>query len=161
MRTLTLILAGGLLLGPGCSQPRLEPPKDDEPEKKFPDFDKTVKGAKEYDGLFKLYHKDEHVFAEIRPNQLNRPLLAPIAIARGSGLGGFTLNFDEQWVLIFKKVSETKLQLIRRNVHFKAASGSPVAKAVETTYTDSVLMTVPIKGIHPGRQSCGRKTLAR
>src|SRR5204863_9770400 len=97
---------------------------DDPPEKKLPDFDKTVKGAKEYDGLFKLYQKDEHVFAEIKPGQLNRPLLAPIAIARGSRLGGYTLNFDEQWVLLLKKVSETKLHLVRRNVHFKATSGS-------------------------------------
>jgi hypothetical protein len=126
---------------------------DDPPEKKLPDFDKTVKGAKEFDGLFKLYRKDEHVFAEIKPNQLDRPLLAPIAIARGSGLGGFTLNFEEQWVLVLKKVSDTKLHLIRRNVHFKAAHGSPVAKAVETTYTDSVLMTIPIRSIHPGKQS--------
>src|SRR5205807_1385958 len=101
---------------------------------------------------FKLYHKDEHLFAEIKPMQLNRPFLCPIAIARGMGLGGFTLNFDEQWVLLFKRVSETKLHLIRRNVHFQAKPGSPVAKAVETTYTDSVLMALQIRSIHPGRQ---------
>src|SRR5438874_2263338 len=95
----------------------------DPPEKKFPDFDKLVKGAKEYDGLFKLYEKDEHLYMELKPNQLNRPLLCPMAIARGMGMGGFTLNFDEQWVLLFKKVSDTKLHLIRRNVHFQAKPG--------------------------------------
>ena len=31
------------------------------------DFDKVVKGAKEYEGLFKLYQKDDHLYAEIRP----------------------------------------------------------------------------------------------
>jgi hypothetical protein len=125
------------------------------PEKKFPDFDKVVKGAKEIDGLFKLWfnEKEDKLFAEIKPAQLNRPLLCPIAIARGMGLGGFTLNFDEQWVLLFKRVSETRLHLIRRNVHFKAAAGSPMSKAVETTYTDSVLMAIPIRSIHPGRSS--------
>ncbi len=120
---------------------------------KLPDFDKLVKGAKEHDGLFKLYEKGENVYAEIKQSQFNRPLLAPIAIARGSGLGGYTLNFDEQWVLVFKKVSDTKLHLIRRNVHFKAAAGSPVARAVETTYTDSVLMAIPIKSVNHSRQS--------
>jgi hypothetical protein len=122
------------------------------PEKKFPDFDKVLKGAKEIDGLFKLYQKDEHLYAEIKPAQLNRPLLCPMAIARGMGMGGYTLNFEEQWVLLFKKVSDTKLHLIRRNVRFQAKPGSPVSKAVETTYTDSVLMAIPIRTIHPGRQ---------
>src|SRR5215831_5178734 len=129
------------------------PGQADMPEKKFPDFDKVVKGAKEIDGLFKLWfnEKEDRLFAEIKLAQLNRPLLCPIAIARGMGLGGFTLNFDEQWVLLFKRVSETRLHLIRRNVHFKAAAGSPLSKAVETTYTDSVLMAVPIRSVHPGR----------
>jgi hypothetical protein len=130
--------------------PKGGPP--DLPEKKFPEFEKFLKGAKEFDGLFKLYKKDDHLYAEIKPQQLNRPLLCPMAIARGMGMGGYTLNFDEQWVLIFKRVSDTKLHLIRRNVRFQAKAGSPIAKAVETTYTDSVLMSIPIKTIHPGRQ---------
>src|SRR5215469_11032237 len=96
--------------------------------KKFEDFDKLVKGAEESNGLFKLYHKDEHLYAEIKPDQLDKPFLCPIAIARGAGLGGYTLNFDEQWVLVFKRVGD-KVQLIRRNVHFKAKAGSPLATA--------------------------------
>jgi hypothetical protein len=124
------------------------------PEKKFPDFEKVVKGAKEIDGLFKLWFndKEDQLFAEIKPAQLNHPFLCPMAVARGMGMGGFTLNFEEQWVLLFKRVSETRLHLIRRNVHFKAAAGSPLAKAVETTYTDSVLMAVPIRSINPRTQ---------
>ncbi len=134
--------------GPQAARP-------DMPEKKFPDFDKVVKGAKEIDGLFKLWfnEKEDKLYAEIKPSQLNRPFLCPMAIARGMGMGGFTLNFDEQWVLLLKRVSETRLHLIRRNVHFKAAAGSPLSKAVETTYTDSILMAIPVRSVHPGRQS--------
>ncbi|HYT90964.1 MAG TPA: zinc-dependent metalloprotease [Gemmataceae bacterium] len=148
------LLTGWTGTEPLRSQEGSKGQKHDEPEKKFPDFDKLVKGAKEYDGLFKLYHleKVERLYAELKPQHLNKPFLCPIAIARGMGLGGYTLNFDEQWVLLFKRVGETKLHLIRRNVHFQARSGSPVAKAVETTYTDSVLMAIPIRSIHPGRQ---------
>jgi hypothetical protein len=123
----------------------MEPPR-------FPDFATVTKGAKEYDGLFKLYQKDDHLYMEIRPDQLNKPVLCPIAIARGAGLGGYTLNFDEQWVLVFKRVGD-KIQLIRRNVHFKANPGSPIAKAVETTYTDSVLMALPIATINMMKQA--------
>jgi hypothetical protein len=123
------------------------------PEKKFEDFDKLVKGAKEYEGLFKLYHKEDRLYAEIRPDQLDKPLLCPIAIARGMAMGGYTLNFDEQWVLVFHKVGEDKLHLIRRNVRFQAKPGSPEAKAVETTYTDSVLLALKVVSINPQKQS--------
>ncbi|HZY85863.1 MAG TPA: DUF5117 domain-containing protein, partial [Gemmataceae bacterium] len=123
----------------------------DAPEKKFEDFDKVVKGAKEHDGLFRLYLKDDRLYAEIRPEQFDKPFLCPIAIARGMGLGGSTLNFDEQWLLVFKRVGD-KVHLVRRNVHFTAKAGSPAARAVETTYHDSVLLALRIVAIHPGRQ---------
>ena len=122
------------------------------PEKKFEDFDKVVKGAKEYEGLFKLYQKDDHLYAEIQPHQFDQPFLCPIAIARGLGMGGHTLNFDEQWVLVFRRVGD-KVHLVRRNVHFQAKNGSPMAKAVETTYTDSVLLALRIQSINPQRSS--------
>src|SRR5438552_3768242 len=49
--------------------------------RKFPDFATVVKGAKEHDGLFKLYHKEDTLYAEIKPSQLEQPFLLPIAIA--------------------------------------------------------------------------------
>ena len=85
-------------------------------------------------------------------DQFDKPFLCPIAIARGMGMGGYTLNFDEQWVLLFKRVGD-KVHLIRRNVHFQAKPGSPVAKAVETTYTDSVLHGPAASSQHPTRAS--------
>jgi hypothetical protein len=119
---------------------------------KYPDFDTLVRGAKECDGLFKMYHKDGQLFAELKPNQFEQPFLCPIAIARGMAQGGHTLNFDEQWVLVFRRVGD-RVFLIRRNVHFQARSSLPVAKAVETTYMDSVLMSLRIQSVHPIRGS--------
>jgi hypothetical protein len=120
--------------------------------KKFEEFDKVTKDAKTYEGLFKLYQKDENLYLELRPDQLDKPLLAPIAIARGMGMGGYTLNFDEQWVLLFKRVGD-KVQLVRRNVRFRAKPGSAVAKAVEVTYTDSILKALPIVTINQQKQA--------
>src|SRR5262249_1142796 len=119
---------------------------------RFPDFNNLVKGAKVYEGLFRLHQKDDNLFMEIKPNQLNQPILCPIAVAKGGGIGGLTLNFDEQWVLLFKRAGD-KVHLVRRNVHFKARPGTPVARAVETTYTDSVLMALSIAAINPARQA--------
>lgn len=95
-----------ILYGRNPPAPAETHPGGDPAEKKFEDFDKVVKGAKEYDGLFKLYQKDENLYAEIRQDQFDRPLLCPIALAKGGGgMAGFTLNFDEQWVLTFKRSS--------------------------------------------------------
>ncbi len=139
-----LPLAGIILMGP----PAIQAAPADMPEKKFEDFDKVTKGAKEYEGFLKLYQKDDKLYAEFRPDQLDRPLLCPIAVARGGGLGGYTLNFGEQWVLIFKRVGD-KVHLVRRNVRFQAHAGSPAAHAVEVTYNDSVLQALHIVSINP------------
>jgi hypothetical protein len=153
MRSISLFALGAAALafalgtsGPAAGQAPMSP------EKKFEDFDKVVKGAKELEGLFHIYQKEDHVYAEVRPDQLDKPLLCPVAVARGAGMGGYTLNFDDQWVLLFRRVGD-KVHLVRRNVHFQARKGSPAAKAVETTYTDSVLLALRILSIHPMRQS--------
>lgn len=154
-RSLAVLAVGVLTLGlfaQAESPPEHSPGHHGDSEKKFEDFDKVVKGAKEYDGLFRMYHKDEHLYAEIRQDQQDKPFLCPIAIARGAGMGGYTLNFEEQWVLLFKRVGD-KVHLVRRNVRFRAKPGSPAAHAVETTYTDSVLMSLPIKSINHSRNS--------
>src|SRR5258708_4853227 len=122
------------------------------PPPKFEDFDKVVAGAKTYEGLLKLYQKDEHVLAELQPHQLDHPFLCAISLARGGmDQAGWILNGDEQWVIAFKRVGD-KIHLIRKNVRFKG-NAVPLARALETAYTDSVLMALPIKSIHPIRQS--------
>jgi hypothetical protein len=124
----------------------------DHSDKKFEDFDKVTKGAKLYEGLFKLYRKDDRLLAELQQGQLDRPFLCPISIARGIGMGGHTLNFGDQWVLLFHRVGD-KLHLVRRNVRFQAKKSNTVALAVETTYTDSVLLSLKILSVHPSRNS--------
>jgi hypothetical protein len=141
----------------GVSLAQSGPAKDKEKEapaeaKKFEDFDTLTKGAKESEGLFRLHLKDDRLLAEIRPDQFDKPMLLPVAISRGAGLGGHTLNFDEQWVVYFHRVGD-RVHLVRRNVRFQAKPGSPAALAVATTYTDSILLAIKILSIHPGRQS--------
>jgi hypothetical protein len=123
-----------------------------DPDKKFDDWDKTVKGAKEYEGLFKLYLKEDRLYAEINNFQLDKPFLCPIAIARGLGFGGHTLNFGEQWVVVFKRVGDN-VHLVRRNVRFQAKKSPAAAHAVETTYTDSVLLSIRIVSVNHARNS--------
>ena len=115
------------------------------------EYQTIAKGAKTYEGLFKLYQKDDKVYAELLPQHMGKQLMCPIAIARGAGMGGTTLNFEEQWVLYFKRFGD-KVHLVRRNVHNKARAGSPTAMAVDITYTDSVLQSLKIAGLNQANQ---------
>jgi hypothetical protein len=151
MRRLTLLTLATVALLGGAAARAAEAPEPPA-EKKFEDFDKLTKGAQVLEGLFRLHHKDDHVYAEIRPDQFDKLFLCPIAIARGAGLGGYTWNFGEDWVLLFRRVGD-KVHVVRRNVHFKARKDLPVAHAVEVTYTDSVLLALKIRSINPMRQS--------
>jgi len=141
-------LAALVAVSGGHGQGPLPGSAQDVPEKKFPDFATVVKGAKVYDGLFTLHQKDDHVFAEILPFQFDKPYLVPMAIAKGAGVGGTTLNFGDEWVILFRKVGD-KVFVVRRNVRYTATAGTPAARALDTTYSDSVLMALPIKALNP------------
>jgi len=54
-----------------------------EKQSKFKPFAEVTKESKKYDGLFDLYQKDDHLYAVIKAGQLDKPFLAPMAIARG------------------------------------------------------------------------------
>ena len=113
----------------------------------FRDFNEVTRGAEKVDGFMTLYKKGDHLYAEFLPHQLNQPLLAPVTIARGIGMTGFPLTREDEMVLIFRRVND-RVQLVRRNIHYKAAPGSSLDKAVKQNYTDSVLMALPIVALN-------------
>ena len=144
---LAVAMGSGGAVGPGA-----RPRNGEGPAKKFRDFAEVTKDAEKIDGLFTLHHKDDHLYAEIKPNQFDQPMICPIAIAKGMASAGQPLNFGDEWVLVFKRVGD-QVQLIRRNIHYKAPAGTPLEKAVQQNYTDSVLLALPIVSINPGGQS--------
>jgi hypothetical protein len=46
-----------------------------------------------------------------------------------------------------------RVQLIRRNIHYKASGNSAIEKAVKQNYSDSILMALPIVTINPMNQA--------
>jgi len=114
--------------------------------KKYRDFNDVTQGAQRHEGLFTLYQKDDHLFAEIRPFQFDQPLYATATIARGLARAGEPLD---DTVVMFHRAGD-RVQLIARNFYFKAPFGSPTEKAVRQNYTDSVLMALPIVSLNPG-----------
>ena len=63
-------------------------------------------------------------------------------------------------VLIFRRVGD-RIQLVRRNIHYKAPAGSSLDKAVKQNYTDSVLMALPIIALNPMTRRRGPDRLFR
>ncbi len=106
-----------------------------------------LKDAKKIEGLLPLYWKEEKLYAELSSSSLSREYVVLLAIARGIGkrplYGGMTWSLGDDWVWKFRKVNK-RIHVIRRNVRFKATKGKPIASAVETAYTDSVLFSLPI-----------------
>ena len=120
---------------------------DPKPESKYPPVSKVLKDTKQVDGLIKLHYSDTKLLAELSPGDLDKDHIVLITIAKGIGqrplLAGFSWGFGDDWVWQFRKVGE-RIQIVRRNVRFKAKAGSPTAEAVKLAYTDSVLFSLPI-----------------
>jgi hypothetical protein len=124
----------------------------DQARPKHPPFAELLKDAVTIEGLLKLYRKDDRLYAEISGNLVDKDLLVAIAIARGIGetplVGGMTWGFGDDWIWQFRKV-EDKVQIVRRNVRFTAAKGTPEERAVQLAYTDSVMFSLPVATVSP------------
>ena len=140
-----LCLPASPLFGQSSNAPPAAPPS------KFKDYGEVVRGTERFEGLFTLYRTNDTLYAEIKPGQLDQPYIAPMAIARGLASAGQPLNFGDEWILVFKRVGD-RVQLLRRNIHYRAPDNTPLQKAVKQNYTDSVLLALPIVTINPGGQ---------
>lgn len=103
-------------------------------------------------GLIPLWRKDDKLYAELPPQLLDKEFFVLTSISRGIGerslLGGLSLGFGDDWVWQFRKIDDT-IHVVRRNVRFFAAKGSPEQKAVDLSYTDSILFSIKIASTSP------------
>ncbi len=117
-------------------------------------YDTLIEGKTKVTGLWTLYHKEQQLLAELKASDLTKDYIVLPSISKGvsSGMviGGMSWQMDDDdLVWGFKKVDE-KLFVLRRNFRYKAAAGSPEAKAVEFAYSDSVIYALPILTTAPG-----------
>ncbi len=121
---------------------------------KYPPYAEFMRDAEAVPGpsLIKMQRKGGTLYAELSPSQLNKDFIVVISIARGIGRGmllaGMSWGFGDDWVWQFRKVDDY-IQVVRRNVRFSAAKGSPEERAVQLAYTDSVLFSLPIATVSP------------
>ena len=80
--------------------------------------------------------------------QFDQPMLVPITIARGLTQAGVPITSDDEWVVTFHR-SGDRIQMIRKNIHYKAPAGTPLEKALRQNYTDSIILSMPIIAQNP------------
>src|SRR5579872_5374589 len=141
--TVGLLNTGALL----AQAPAATPPAGPPPKSQFETITTASGMKKEEGGLWTMYHKDQQLLVDFNPGHLNQNFIVLTSIARGISagqvLGGMSWNFGDDVIWSFAKSGE-KLQVLRRNVRFRANPGSPEANAVKLAYSDSILYALPI-----------------
>ncbi len=137
--------AGAAAAGPAAARPDPTAPRP---------FAEIIKDAKQTSGYFNVYQKDEKVWIEIKPEQLNTGIYFQANSTRGIGSSGFYPNWMLRGHIVeFKKIGNT-VQMIAKNHRFVAKPGTAIARAVEESFTDSLLATTTVASApHPERKS--------
>ncbi len=118
-------------------------------------FAEVVKDARRSDGLFTVWQKDDKVWIELRPEDLNRPFFLSPMVKTGIGenlfFGGL-LGFDDG-IVEFRRI-HNQIQLVWVNTEYVANPGTPEARAVAVAFSPSLLAsTAVLSQPHPERKS--------
>ena len=143
--------SAGMLASPSPSGPPGGPPP----------FATVIKDARRIDGPLVLWQKEDKVWIELLPSQLGQPFLLSPKIKNGVSeswvLGGLMASSINgaggvQVVEFVRVYNQVRLQA--RNTDVMAKAGTPEARAVEASYSNSLLGSVPVVSApHPDRKS--------
>jgi hypothetical protein len=107
-----------------------------------PPFAAVIREARRIDGPLTLWQKDDKVWIELRPGQLNKPFLLSPKIKSGIGeafvLGGlmaYPVNGAGGPQLVEFVRVHNQIRLQARNTEVMAKAGTPEAHAVEASYS--------------------------
>jgi Met-zincin/Domain of unknown function (DUF5117) len=114
-------------------------------DKPFQEWKKVTKDAEVMKGYLTLYKKRENLYLELKPEQMNTPVLGIFSLARGIGsnfiLGGLPLS---DHLLTFQREGD-HVFVIEQNPRFTATPGSPMEKARDLSISSSVLASLKIE----------------
>jgi hypothetical protein len=126
-----------------------------------PPFATVIREARRIDGPLTMWQKEDKVWIELRPSQLGKPFLLSPKIKSGIGealvLGGlmaFPVNGAGGVQLVEFVRVHNQIRLQARNTEVTAKAGTPEARAVEASYSHSLLGATPVASQpHPDRKS--------
>jgi len=107
-------------------------------------FQEVIKDAKAQPGHFKLYSKEEKVWIEIAPSQLNQPFFLSVNVPRAVGERGlYGSQMGRSYLVEWRQVG-SQMQLVALNTRFHAQKGSPQAQFVAESFSESLLASAPV-----------------
>lgn len=126
-----------------------------DPKSELQPFNEVIKNTGKLEGLFTLYRNQESgkIYLEIKPNQLNRNYLSTVTMESGIGERGIYSGMPLQDFLFYFRRVNNNLHFVVRNVNFRSRPADPQARSLNRSFSDSVLYSLPIKSIHPQRQT--------
>ncbi len=117
-------------------------------------FADVIKDARQIDGLFTLWQKDDKVWLELKPGDLNQPLFLSPKYKTGIGEAQFFGGLMSGEVVIEFRRVHNQLQMLARNTDFVAQAGTPAARSVEAAFSPSLLASTAVLSLpHPERKS--------
>lgn len=118
-------------------------------------FNEVVKDAQKLEGMFTLYHNKatDKVYLEIQPQQLTKKFLCFVTLASGLGEAGLLSGMPIGDFLFQLRRVQNNVQFVIPNINFRTSPGDPQAGSVERGFSESVLYSLPLKSIHPQRQT--------
>jgi hypothetical protein len=107
-------------------------------------FSEVTKGAEVRTGIFTLYLKRDKAYLSLTPAQLNRDYLLVTQLSRGIGElgldGGTSIRSD---LVRFQRAGD-RIEMQVVNPRFAATPGSPMARAVDYSFGNSVAQSFAI-----------------
>jgi hypothetical protein len=118
-------------------------------------FKEIIKGSTEMKGFFTLHQKDEKVWIEIKPEQLDQPFFFSVNIPNSVGERGlYASQMGTSHMVVFHKIGN-QIQLLAKNTRYTAAPGTPQALAVSQAFSDSLLASATVQSApHPPTPCC-------
>jgi len=114
-------------------------------DKPFTEWSKLTKDAEKTAGFFTLWKKRDNLYLELPKDQLERPFLYVVSLARGIGsnfvLGGLPL--DDR-MLQFERHGDRVL-LVQVNTAFESPKGTPIDRARQLSIPNSIVQSFKIE----------------
>ncbi|MBT9597381.1 MAG: zinc-dependent metalloprotease [Vitreoscilla sp.] len=117
-----------------------------------PPFATVTKDARRIDGLIAMWQKEDKVWFELKPEDLSKPMFLSPKMSRGIGeqaiFGGSLLGqwqpYGRPQIVEFRRLHNL-VQLVARNDNrFGGAGGTPEARSVAGSFSDSLLGSAPL-----------------
>src|SRR5260221_1807563 len=107
----------------------------------------VLRDAKAVPGFFTLHQKDEKVWLEIRPEQFEAPFFFSYNIPRSIGERGlYGSQMGRSRIAFLRRIGD-RVQLVARNDEFFAAQGTPQARFVAESFSDSLIASAPLASL--------------